>query len=159
MSATAGNSGSRGPSAAERKALALLKVGWTSTMAEDLLDMCLNVFLKFGEATLPLLPEVLALHQVRTISCTTVPVAVACCAVVTRDAEKGGVGIFFACSGVVRASVRLALMIRRLFLYNPAFVQPLDICGLAPQIIFSSACLQRTMPPLPPLIYSRPRVC
>ena len=33
-------------------------------MAEPLLDMCFAVFFKHGEATLPLLPEILALHQV-----------------------------------------------------------------------------------------------
>lgn len=33
-------------------------------MAEPLLDMCFRIFFKFGEATLPLLPEVLGLHQV-----------------------------------------------------------------------------------------------
>lgn len=33
-------------------------------MAEPLLDMCFEIFFKFEKMTLPLLPEVLALHQV-----------------------------------------------------------------------------------------------
>ena len=41
------------------------QMGWTATMAEPLLDLCFDVFFKYGATTLPLLPEVLALHQVR----------------------------------------------------------------------------------------------
>ncbi|CAM9506002.1 unnamed protein product, partial [Laminaria digitata] len=39
------------------------ETGWTATMAEPLLDMCFDIFFKYGTTTLPLLPEVLALHQ------------------------------------------------------------------------------------------------
>ena len=33
-------------------------------MAEPLLDMCYEIFFKYEKITLPLLPEILALHQV-----------------------------------------------------------------------------------------------
>lgn len=51
------------PAVAQRATAA--RTGWTATMAEPLLDMCFDTFFKYGAATLPLLPEVLALHQVR----------------------------------------------------------------------------------------------
>lgn len=51
-----------GPSA--RQQVASFKNGWTVTMVEPLLDLCFVVFFKYQEATLPLLPEILLLHQV-----------------------------------------------------------------------------------------------
>lgn len=51
--------------AAQRQTLAALKSGWTAMMAEKLLELCFKIFFKYGDATLPLLPEMLALHQVR----------------------------------------------------------------------------------------------
>lgn len=46
------------------RAPAAFETGWTATMAEPLLDMCYEIFFKYEKITLPLLPEILALHQV-----------------------------------------------------------------------------------------------
>eukprot|EP00752_Nemacystus_decipiens_P007866 g7027.t2 len=45
------------------RAPAAFETGWTATMAEPLLDMCFEIFFKYEKITLPLLPEILALHQ------------------------------------------------------------------------------------------------
>ncbi|CAM9725635.1 unnamed protein product, partial [Ectocarpus fasciculatus] len=45
------------------RAPAAFETSWTATMVEPLLDLCHEIFFKYGKTTLPLLPEVLALHQ------------------------------------------------------------------------------------------------
>lgn len=52
------------PPVSGQRAAAAIENGWTAAMAEPLLDVCFALFFKYGEATLPLLPDMLALHQV-----------------------------------------------------------------------------------------------